>query len=109
MSKLPAIRRPPGASPIELVRTAALSQRQTTLAIFEHHQAARFVSECLQADTEARADVVRTALAEELSLLDWGMQQATGSGAKAELVSSKVSLLRDMNNQLIRRGFGGLR
>jgi hypothetical protein len=107
MSKLPAVRRHIDTSPVQLVRTAALNQRQTALAIHEHHLGARYVSECDQIDTQAVADAARTALDEELSLLDWGMEQAAGSAAKAELVSRKVSMLAQINNRRISRDFGG--
>jgi hypothetical protein len=104
MSRLPEPRREHRLSP--QVAQAASVQRQTELAIFEHNMDARFVTECERIDSQALGDVVRTAVDEELSVLDWGMEQAAGSPAKAELVSRKVTMQSKINSARIARRFG---
>jgi hypothetical protein len=89
------------------VRRAAQAQEQTELEIFSHSLAVRFVAECERIDAEALADVVRTALDEELSVLDYGLEQAAGSAAKAELVSRLVSMQSKIDSARIARRFGG--
>jgi hypothetical protein len=92
--------------PSEQIIRAATAQRRTELAVFEHNLAARYVAECERIDAQALGDVVKTALEEELSVLDWGMEQATGSAAKAELVSRKVAMQSRINSARIARRFG---
>jgi hypothetical protein len=104
MSKLPARLR--DQRPTRIGRAIA-AQRQTELAVFKHHLDTRYIAECTQIDVEALGDVVRTALETELGVLDWGMEQATGSPAKAELVSRKVSMQSKINSARIMRRFGG--
>jgi len=89
----------------ELTR-AAVARERTELAVYEHHLQARFLAECDQIDTQALGDVMRTALDEELGLLDWGMERAACSAAKAELVGRKVSLQAQLNNARIMRRYG---
>lgn len=95
-------RRPSG----QLARAVA-AQSETELAIFEHSLGARHAAERDRIDSQAAGDVMRTALEEELGLLDWGTEEASGSQAKAELVARKVSLLSNINNRRIERRFGG--
>lgn len=95
MSQLPN-RRPDDGRLSQLVEATSAQQR-TELAIHQHHLLARYFAECERIDIEARADVARTGLEEELNLLAWGMEQATGPAA-AELVSRKVDLLSRMDN-----------
>lgn len=105
MNRLPVPRPDRPQSSRELVQ-AAKAQRQTELAIFEHSMQARYDAECERIDAQAVSDVVRTALDEELALLEWGMERAAGSAAKAELVSRKVSMQTEINNRRIARRFG---
>jgi hypothetical protein len=90
----------------ELVR-ATKAQRRTELAIFRHALEARYVTECERLDAQALSDVVRTALEEEISNLDWGLEQAGGSVAKTELVARKSAMQAQINSDRISRHFGG--
>jgi uncharacterized protein YicC (UPF0701 family) len=89
------------------VRAAVRSQRKAELQVFRHGLRARMRAERDRIDSQAAADAMRTALEEELDLLDYGLQQARGSLAKAELVARKVELLASLNNSRITRRFGG--
>lgn len=102
---LPARRPDHRRSSKQLFRATA-AQSRTELAIFEHSLEARYVAECDRLDSQAIGDVMRTALEEELSLLNWGTEEASGSQAKAELVARKVSMLSNINNRRIERRFG---
>ena len=105
MNNLPArLSDLPGTS--RQVTKAIQAQEQTELAVYEHHLAAHYLAEVDRIDGEALAEVVKSSLDEELSLLDWGLTQAAGSPAKAELVSRKVSLLSSANSRRIARRFG---
>ncbi|HET7590962.1 MAG TPA: hypothetical protein VFK14_12370 [Solirubrobacterales bacterium] len=104
MSRLPT--RIPDGGRLDQLAQATLAQQQIELAIFNHHLQARYVAECERIDAEALSDVMRTSLEEELSVLTWGMEEAAGSAAKAELVSRKVALLSQINNRRIARRFG---
>lgn len=86
---------------------AVTAQSRTELAIFEHNLQARLVTECEQIDAQGLSDAVRTSIDEELGVLDWGMEQAEGSAAKAELVSRKVAMQSKINSARIARRFGG--
>jgi hypothetical protein len=68
---------------------------------------ARFVAETERIDAEALADVVKTAINEELDTLDYGLGLAASSTAKAELVSRLVSLQSKIDGARIARRFGG--
>jgi hypothetical protein len=85
---------------------AIKKQRRTELAIFEHGLQARYMAECERIDAQALSDVVRTALEEEISNLDWGLRQAAGSAAKAELVARKIAMQSRLNDARIMRNFG---
>lgn len=105
MSQLPVLLSDQEQSPDQLIR-AVTAQRDTELAVYEHHLATRYVAECERIDAQALSDVVRTALEEELAVLDWGLAQAAGSAAKTELVSRKVDLQSRLNSARIARRFG---
>jgi hypothetical protein len=105
MSNLPMPRGNDEQSLRQLVRAVEI-QQHTDLAVFEYHQVVRFAAECDRIDSQAVSDAVRTALEEELNLLDWGMQEASGSAAKAELVARKVAIQSRINNARIQRRFG---
>jgi len=107
MSDLPA-RLPvdrPGHS--RQVAKAARAQERTELVVYEHHLYARYLAEVERIDAEALADVVKTALNEELDTLDYGLEKAAGSQAKAELVSRLVSLQSKIDGARIARRFAG--
>lgn len=89
------------------VTKAAKAQERTELAVFEHHLQARYLAEIERIDTEALSDVVKAALDEELTTLDYGLELAAGSTAKAELVSRLVSLQSKIDGARIARRFGG--
>jgi hypothetical protein len=90
----------------ELAR-AVDAQRHTELAIFQHGLEARYLAETDRIDSQAVSDVIRTALEEELSVLDWGLERANGSAAKAEMVARKVTMQSNINSARIARRFGG--
>jgi hypothetical protein len=106
MSNLPA-RLPDPEHPSRQLARAIRAQEQTELAVFEHNLASRYQAECDRIDSQAIADVTRTALEEEMSVLDWGLEQAAGSVAKAELVSRKVAMQSKIDSDRIARRFGG--
>ncbi len=102
---LPARRDDDRARDRQLSRAAAASDR-TELAIYEHHLSARYKAECQRIDTEALTDVVRGALQEEVAVLDWGLELANGSPAKAQMVAEKVAMLSQINSDRIAKRFG---
>lgn len=106
MPDLPA-RRPMQPGHSRQVARAVQAQERTELAVFEHHLQARYLAEVERIDAEALGDVVKTALDEELGVLDYGMEQAAGSPAKAELVSRLVSMQSRIDGARIARRFGG--
>jgi len=86
---------------------AVQAQERTELAVFEHHLTARYLAEIERVDAEALADVIKSALDEELGVLDYGLEQAAGSPAKAELISRLVSMQSKIDSARIARRFGG--
>ncbi len=105
MAELPA---PWGTvGPSRQVARAAKALERTETAIYEHGLMARFQAECDQIDARAVADVTRTALEEEMNVLDWGLSEAGDSLAKRELVSRMVSLQSKIDSGRIARRFGG--
>lgn len=89
------------------IRKAVQAQEQTELAVYEHHLTARYLAEVERIDAEAVADVIKNALDQGLSVLDYGLNQAAGSPAKAELVSRLVSMQSKIDSARIARRFGG--
>lgn len=92
--------------PSRQLARAARAQEGTELAIYEHQLGARYQAECDRIDSEAIADVTKSALEHELAVLDWGLEQAAGSPAKAELVSRAVALQSKIDSARIARRFG---
>lgn len=88
-------------------RRAARAQENTELALYQHHLAVRFQVEADRIDSAAIGDVTKSALDEEMKTLDWGLQQAGGSHAKAELVSRMVAQQSRIDIARIARRFGG--
>lgn len=106
MSNLPA-RLGDGLVESRQLAQATRAQERTELATFEHHLFARQQAECDRIDSQAIADVTKAALEEELATLDFGLEAAAGSAAKAELVSRLVSLQSKIDAARIARRFGG--
>lgn len=104
MPDLPA---PWEGRPSRQLARATRAQEGTELAIFEHQLSARYLAECDRIDSEAIADVTRSALEQELGVLDWGLAEAAGSPAKTELVSRMVGLQSKIDSARIARRFGG--
>lgn len=95
----------PGRPSRDLIRAADARQR-TELEVFRYGLQARARAEMDRIDTQALSDVLRCSLDEEVALLDWGIAQANGSAAKAELVARKVAMQSGINNSRIARRFG---
>lgn len=104
MSGLPSPRG--DGRPSKQVVRAVEKQRQQELAVFEHHLDAIFLAEIDRLDTQALSDAVKTSLEEEIGVLDWGLERAAGSAAKAELVSRRVAMQSNINSARIARRFG---
>ena len=104
MSDLPA---PWQRRPTRQLDRATRAQEGTELAIFDHHLATEYQAACDRIDSAAIADVTKSALENELAVLDWGLEQAAGSPAKAELVSRMVGLQSKIDSARIARRFGG--
>jgi hypothetical protein len=105
MSNLPILRQE-DQRPRQLAR-AAKAQRRAELEVFDHHLQVRVISECELIDIQARSDVIRTALDEEIDNLERCLQRAGGSAAGAELVARKIALQARLNDAGIMRHFGG--
>jgi hypothetical protein len=105
MSQLPDRLSGPRVDSRQLVRVAR-AQEKTELAIYEHHLQARYLSEVDRIDSTAIADVTRSALEEEMNVLDWGLERAAGSPAKAELVGRMVAQQSRIDIGRIARRFG---
>lgn len=93
--------------PARHVARAAKARRSAELAVLKHSLKTSYEAECERMDAQALSDVVRTALEEEIGNLDWGMELAAGSAAKAELVSRKLAMQAKINSERIVRRFGG--
>jgi hypothetical protein len=106
MSNLPARLTDDAPLSRQVVR-ATRAQEKTELAVFEHHLTARYQAECDRIDSQAIADVTKSALENELDLLDWALERAGDSPAKRELVSRAVSLQQRIDNTRIARRYGG--
>lgn len=105
MPDLPILRE--GSRASRQLAKATRAQEQTELAVFQHHLEARYLAECDRIDAQAIADVTKGALEEELAVLDWGLAQAAGSPAKAELVARLVGQQSRIDSARIARRFGG--
>jgi hypothetical protein len=102
MSNLPARLDDGDPSPRQLAR-ASKAVRSTELAVLKHSLKARYQAERSRLDSQALSDVVRCAMEEQVSNLDFGLRLAGGSAARAELVSRLVALHSDIENEHIRR------
>lgn len=95
-----------GRTPRSVVKATRATEK-TEMAVYEHHLQARYLAECDRIDSQAIADVTKGALEEELAVLDWGLAEAAGSAAKAELVSRLVGQQSRIDAARIGRRFGG--
>ena len=93
-------------APRQMVQ-AERAHGRAMLRVFRHALDARVLAECDQLDTQATADALRTALSEEINLLEYGLRRANGSMAKIELTARKVEMLEQIDNRRISRRFGG--
>jgi hypothetical protein len=105
MTNLPIRLADAGRPSRALVRAAKATQR-AELAVYEHHLAAHCQVECDRIDSQAIAEVTRTALDEEMNVLDWGLERAGSSRAKKELVSRMVTQQSNIDIRRIARRFG---
>jgi uncharacterized protein YcsI (UPF0317 family) len=105
MSNLPILRSDVGRPSRALARAARATER-TELAIYKHHLSARYQAECDEIDSKAIADVVETALREEMRVLDSSLARAGNSPAKRELVARMSALHSDIDMRRIGRRFG---
>jgi|ERR1039458_4967950 hypothetical protein len=106
MSLLPDVIPNGDLLPPRQLAQALRAQHRAELTVFRHGLAARVQAECDRIDSQAAGDALRTALDEEVDLLDYGLRRANGSLAKAELVARKVEMLANINNRRISRRFG---
>jgi hypothetical protein len=75
------------------------AQRRAEIAVFRHGLGTMVQAEFARQDALAVSDAARTALEEELDLLDYGLHRANGSAAKTELVARKVQMLASLNDR----------
>jgi hypothetical protein len=104
MPNLPARLTDAGSS--RALARATRATEQTELSIYKYHLDARRRAECDRIDSQAIADVTRSALEEEMSVLDSCMARAGDSPAKRELVARMVALQSDIDIRRISRRFG---
>lgn len=102
---MPDLPVPWGGGP-PLVRAARATEK-TELAIHSHFLEMEYHRQCDAIDSSAMADVAKTALEEEMRVLDEGLAAAGDSLAKRELVSRMVSLQSKIDGARIARRFGG--
>jgi hypothetical protein len=88
------------------LRRATRDTEQTKLSIYRHHLDARRRAEFDRIDSQAIADVARSALDAEMDVLDSCMAKAGDSTAKRELVARMVALQSDIDIRRISRRFG---
>ncbi len=106
MLPVPFSEDPQGFTSRQLAKARKL-QTDTELAVFRHALGAEAMADMDRADSNAVFDATRTSLEHELELLEFGLRQAGGSPAKAELVARAANLLSNCNNQRLTRRFGG--
>jgi hypothetical protein len=94
-----------GLTPRQMAK-AQRAATSTALEVFRYGLDARAQAECSQHDTLALADASRTALTEEMDLLDYGLARAGGSAAKAELVARAVQRMAAIDDRQLTRRFG---
>jgi hypothetical protein len=89
-----------------MLTRAARASEQTELSIYKYHLDARRQAECDRIDSQAIADVARSALEEEMGVMDACLARAGDSLAKRELVARMVALQSDIDIRRITRRFG---
>ena len=95
-----------GESPRRDLARAVRIQSKTELAVFKQACRTRLEAETMRLETQALREVVKTAIEEELDLMDFGLSRAAGSPAKAEIVARKLTLFSNINSDRIVRRFG---
>ena len=95
-----------GACSRELAK-ARRAQASSELELFRYGLVARTRAEMDRIDSQAVADASRTALEEEMDLLDYGMARAGTSAAKLDLVARHVNRMAIIDDRRITRRFGG--
>jgi hypothetical protein len=95
-----------GLTPRQLTRAKRV-QADTDLAIYEHSQRSRALTEIDQIDSENTGDAVSTSMEVEIEVLDRGMSRAGQSIAKQQIVANAVTRLSRFNNRRQLRRFGG--
>jgi hypothetical protein len=93
--------------PSRALTRAVRETKETELAIYRHHLDARYLAECDRIDSQALGDVVRSALDEEMNVLDTCLVRAGDSPAKKELVARLVALQSELDSRRIARRYGG--
>jgi hypothetical protein len=88
------------------VTRAARATEKTELAIYSHQLEMEYLRQCDAIDSAAIADVSKTALTEEMRVLDEGLALAGDSLAKRELVSRMVTIQSKIDSARIARRFG---
>jgi hypothetical protein len=89
------------------VAKARRAKEASDLEVYRYSLGARARAQIDQYDSQAAGDASRTALEEEMDLLDYGLSRTGGSAAKAELVARHVSRLATINDRRITQRFGG--
>jgi hypothetical protein len=89
------------------VAAARRSEASQALEVHRYSLGARARAEIDMIDSQAVADASRTALDEEVGLLEYGLARAGGSAAKTELVARHVERMAAINDRRITRRFGG--
>lgn len=91
-------------------RQARKLQRQEAAAALEvqgHRRNARKLAASAEAHIEALADVNRTAMNEEMDLVDSGIARAAGSQLKSEAVARALQRQASLGDRVIYRAFRG--
>lgn len=106
MSFLPVPINDDGGLTPRQMRKAQRIHAGASLAVFQHAVGAQSIADMDRADSQAIGDASRTALDEELDLLDYGLARAGRSAAKTELVARHVERMAAINDRRITKRFG---
>jgi hypothetical protein len=85
---------------------ATRARESSELTIYGHALDSHVLAECDRIDSEATAQVISTAMEQEIATLKHGLQLANGSAAAAELVARLSSLHSRIDTQRIARRLG---
>lgn len=89
--------------PVRQMNRAVRLQRSSQMAVFRHGLRAREKTERARLDLQAAGDVVKSAVEEEIDLLEWAMNRAEGSPARVEVVARRVAQFSEINDRIIGR------